>query len=84
MKISNIFLGIILTIVGAMVGYIDYFIVSIFYDVSSWIANSFNAPESFAILITLILVIIFLGIIIAIAIIASYIFLSGLSMLFDN
>ncbi len=84
MKISNIFLGIILTTVGAMIGYIDYFIVSIFYDVSSWIANSFNAPESFAILITLILVIIFLGIIIAIAIIASYIFLLGLSVLFDN
>ncbi len=84
MKISNIFLGIILTIVGAMVGYIDYFIVSIFYDVSSWIANSFNAPESFAILITLILVIIFLGIIIAIAIIAACIFLLGFSMIFDD
>ncbi len=84
MKISNIFLGIILTTVGAMIVYIDYFIVSIFYDVSLWIANNFNAPESFSILTTLILVIIFVGIIIAIAIIAPYIFLLGLRMLYDN
>ncbi len=84
MKISNIFLGIILTTVGAMIGYIDYFIVSIFYDVSSWIANSFNAPESFAILITLILVGMFLGIILIIAFIAVYVFLLGLNIIFDN
>ena len=84
MKVSNIFLGIILTTIGAMVGYIDYFIVSIFYDVSLWTANILNAPESFAILITLTLVIVFLGIIITIAIIAAYIFLLGFSMIFND
>ena len=84
MKISNILFGTILTTIGAIVGYIDYFIVSIFYDVSSWVTSILNAPESFALFITFVLVITFIGIILIIAILAAFLFLLGFSMIFDN
>jgi uncharacterized protein involved in cysteine biosynthesis len=72
MKIKNVIIGTIITTIGVAIAYGEYKLISLIYDVSSWISKLLNAPESFAALLTIIISCFFLGLIIIIAVIAIY------------
>lgn len=84
MKIINIISGMILVAMGMLLGYIDFYIVSIYYAVSQWIAGMINAPEAVAILLTIIMIIITSGIVIFLAAFCIYLVCTGIMKIFDN
>lgn len=84
MKIINVISGFLVAIFGIVIGYIDYLIINTFYSVSSWISDSLNAPEALAMLITLILIFSFIGIILFIALVALYVFVIGVALIFSD
>ena len=84
MKVENFGIGLIIAAIGAAIGYADYYIVSMFYSVSSWLAGLVHASEAVATLFTLILMYVFAGILIIIAIFAIIIFCVGLKVIFED
>jgi len=84
MKIINILTGSALILIGIAIGYVDYYIVSLFYEVSLWLSGLVNAPGVVAVLITLILMFFFITILVLILIVAIILIVVGLLMIISN
>ena len=83
MKFTNVIVGAIVAAIGAGIGYVDYLIISTIYELSSWVAGLLNAPESLAVVLTLLMSWVFLGLIVVIAVIALWVIISGILLLLD-
>ena len=81
MKFINVIIGTIITTIGVIMGYIDCYIISLFYIVSSWFSDLVNAPEELAILITIFLILTFIVVILIILIIAMFLVFIGLRLI---
>jgi len=81
MKFINVIIGMIIATIGVMLAYVDYYIISLFYVVSSWFSDLVNAPEELAILITILLVLTFIVVISIILIIAMFLVFIGLNLI---
>lgn len=84
MKFTNIIIGAIIALIGITIGYVDYLIISTIYELSSWVAGLLNAPESLAVVLTLIMSWVSLGLIILILVIALWIILIGICLMFKD
>lgn len=84
MKFLNVISGTIVAGIGALIGYAIYFVLSVFYSISLWISGLLNAPDSLALGITILIALFFLGIIIFFSIIAVYLVVIGLALIFSD
>lgn len=84
MKFLNVISGIIVAGIGTLIGYGIYFILSVFYSVSLWISGLLNAPDVLALGITIVLTLFYMGIIISFSIIAVYLVVIGLALIFKD
>ncbi len=84
MNFKNTIIGPIIMTIGVAIGYLAYFIVTMFYTVSLWISNYFNAPEALAFIITLALILSFLGLLVLLTIISIIITFFGLSLMLSD
>jgi len=84
MKFLNVISGIIVAGIGALIGYGIYFVLSIFYSVSLWIAGLLHAPDSLALGITIIVSLFYIGFIIVFSVVAIYLVFLGLALIFSD
>jgi len=84
MKFLNVISGIIVAGIGVLIGYGIYFVLSVFYSVSLWIAGLMHAPDSVAMVITMIVSLFYLGFIIVFSVVAVYLVFLGLALIFSD
>jgi len=77
-------LGLIPTTIGVALGYGTYLFVLNIYILLSWLSTYINAPESLAIVLTVLITISLLGVFIFAIGLALYLIFIGLSMLFNQ
>ena len=77
-------LGLILTTIGISIGYGIYLFVLNIYILLSWLSTYINAPESLAIVLTVLITISLLGVFIFAIGLALYLIFIGLSMFFNQ
>jgi hypothetical protein len=83
MGIIKTIVGLIGMVIGILIGYVDYYIISKFYEVSLWISGYVHAPDALAFVITIFLIICFIGLLLIIAIIAIVVFLAGFKIILE-
>jgi len=84
MSLSIRIIGLITTTIGAFFGYGIYLFVLNIYLLSAWISEYINAPESLAIVATVVSVICLLGLFIIAGIIVVYLLFVGLVLLLSG
>lgn len=77
-------LGLILTTIGISFSYGIYLFVLNIYTLLSWLSTYINAPESLAIVLTVLIIIALLGVFILAIVIIVYLIFIGLTMIFNG
>lgn len=77
-------LGLILTTIGISLGYGIYLFVLNIYILLSWLSTYINAPESLAIVLTVLIIIALLSVFILAIVIIVYLIFVGLTMIFNG
>lgn len=83
MKFAKTIFGAFIASVGIGIGYIDYFIISMFYIASLWLSNYVGAPDALAIIMTFIFILMFIVLFVGIAIIALIVFFAGILFILE-
>ncbi len=77
-------LGLLSIIIGILIGYGIYLFLLNVYILSSWITTYLNAPQSLAIVITILTIISLLGAFILATVVALYLIVKGLIMVMSG
>lgn len=77
-------LGLILTTIGILLGYGMYLFILNIYTLLSWLSTNINAPESLAIVLTVLIIIALLSVFILAIVIIVYLIFIGLTMIFNG
>ena len=82
MKISNIIIGLIVVIIGALISCIDYFLISTIFTAVNWITSYIGAPQAVNLLLTILTLIPFATFMVFIALISIYVVIVGISIIY--